>query len=665
VRAIELPDPVAQEHSERVLTRAERVLGPLTRDMRLIEVGASYSPIAPKAAGWKTTVVDHAPRRELIAKYSALGVDTAAIEEVDFIWQQGGMEEAIPPELYGSFGGLIASHVVEHLPDLISFFQSAERLLSPAGVIALALPDKRLCFDFFQPLSLTGDLLAAHAEHRVRHSRETAFNYVAYRMDTVGLVKGRSVDINGKTINLNLEHPLGSALQAFNVADESPSSPYQDSHCWFFTPSSFELVILELEHLGLISWEVSRIESASSLEFYAWLSRTQPSSRERGAAVNDARLRLLRTMLLEAKEQADAISIPMRTRSEASDSLLSGPASARIEVGGTPTISAIIPLFNGGRYIEATLRSVFSQTLLPNEIIVVDDGSTDNGTAIVERLSEKHKITLLRKQNGGQSSARNLGVSRCSGELIALLDHDDVWYPTHLEELVKPFWEHRSGSPLGWVYSNLDEINEVGQMVCRSFLTSLPARHPKRSLIDCLRTDMYVLPSASLISRTAFDEVGGFDEQLCGYEDDDLFLRLFRAGYDSVFLDSALSQWRIHPKSASYTERMVRSRETYARKLFDQFPDDWERARYYSRDFLVPRFFPAALQEWRKAIIAGDDAWIRRAWLEANYMAPLMGRGQGLRVGATLRLLRSPQVAKAIFRVRNLVRPLMLRALRS
>jgi glycosyltransferase involved in cell wall biosynthesis len=75
------------------------------------------------------------------------------------------------------------------------------------------------------------------------------------------------------------------------------------------------------------------------------------------------------------------------------------------------SIAAIIPLYNGARWIEQSIKSVLAQTLVPDEFIVVDDGSTDDGPRIVERLAQSHPIRLLRKPNGGQSSARNFGVA--------------------------------------------------------------------------------------------------------------------------------------------------------------------------------------------------------------------------------------------------------------
>lgn len=329
--------------------------------------------------------------------------------------------------------------------------------------------------------------------------------------------------------------------------------------------------------------------------------------------VNAARLSLLTAMVHETQDAIDQLE-------EAG--MITPEVTTRPRTVTGPGITAIIPLYNGSKYIEEALNSVFRQTLPPVEVIVVNDGSTDNGAgvAIVERLARSHPITLLHKLNGGQSSARNLGVKQSKTDLIALLDQDDVWYENHLEELAKPF-RSRNSPPLGWVYSNLDEIDEDGFLVSRSYLSLLSAAHPKRHIYDCMRQDMFVLPSASLIRREAFEAIGGFDEELCGYEDDDLFLRMFRAGYDNLYLDQALSKWRIYPTSTSYTFRMARSRGIYVRKLLRSFPDDAKRARYYARDLILPRFIKHALNEHQIALKEGNLDAIRATWSEVSWLA--------------------------------------------
>ena len=114
------------------------------------------------------------------------------------------------------------------------------------------------------------------------------------------------------------------------------------------------------------------------------------------------------------------------------------------------TIVAIIPLYNGAKYIRPAIESILAQERQPDEIVVVDDGSTDNGegAAIVSELTDP-RIKLLFKENGGQGSARNFGVQNSTSSLIAFLDQDDLWYPHHLRVLEKPFLENKSLPSVG------------------------------------------------------------------------------------------------------------------------------------------------------------------------------------------------------------------------
>jgi glycosyltransferase involved in cell wall biosynthesis len=321
------------------------------------------------------------------------------------------------------------------------------------------------------------------------------------------------------------------------------------------------------------------------------------------------------------------------------------------------SIAAIIPLYNGARWIEQSIKSVLAQTLAPDEFIVVDDGSTDDGPRIVERLAQSHPIRLLRKPNGGQSSARNFGVAHSKSAVIALLDQDDAWYPHHLATLIEPFHKPRS-VPLGWVYSNVDEIDESGSMVNKCLLSLISRENPKRSLAGCLGNDMFVLPSASLISRESFEAVGGFDECLCGYEDDDLFLRLFRAGHDNIFVDEPLSQWRIYQTSTSYTSRMARSRMIYAMKLFEQFPDDRVRRRYWSRDCLAPRFLSPTLGDYVRALEKRDADMFRTAVAHLQILLPYLSIKRRLILSVALTCLGRFALALAAYKAQSLVQPI-------
>ena len=337
------------------------------------------------------------------------------------------------------------------------------------------------------------------------------------------------------------------------------------------------------------------------------------------------------------------------------------PTRVSTQGGDDISIAVVIPLYNGERYIQEAIESVLRQSLPPTEVIVVDDGSTDNGPAVVDGLARRHPITLLRRPNGGQSAARNFGIAHAGSNLIALLDQDDIWYSHHLEKLAEPFLQRRTVE-LGWVYSNLDEIDEHGRLVCRSILRFLPGQHPKRDLICSLRSDMFILPSASLVSRKAFEAVGGFDEQLLGYEDDDLFLRMFRAGYDNVYLDEALSQWRLFVGSSSYSPRMAVSRMAYLRKLLAEFPDDPARGRYWRRDVLAPRFLPHLIKAFIDAVRCRDRELMRASLENLRFISKYHNGKVRIVMQLLLPLLfRFPGIARILLAAKPVLQPLTRR----
>lgn len=281
--------------------RNARLLEGLARDARLIEIGPSFNPVAPKSAGWQVTIVDHASQADLVAKYAGGAVDTGLIEPVDVVWAGGPLHEAVPAECHGSYAALIACHVAEHLPDLIGFLRSAERLVHPErGALLLAVPDKRLCFDFFRPPSTTGQFLEAHRAGRSRHLPRAMFDHVAYSA-TDG---GRAGWGHQQLAELRLEHTLEQAAGQMDLAEAG--TDYTDCHGWQFTPASFELLILEFGALDLTDWRVEWMEPRPAVEFLVRLVRGREGFAS-AAAREARRLDLLKRMVLEQRDQADRL----------------------------------------------------------------------------------------------------------------------------------------------------------------------------------------------------------------------------------------------------------------------------------------------------------------------------------------------------------------------
>jgi SAM-dependent methyltransferase len=282
-----------------MLDRVHKLRQPIGRSAKILEVGPSFNPIAPRSEGWQSFIVDHASKWDLVEKYkSDQAVDITKIEAVDFIWRQGYLHDSLPQSLLGTFDVCLASHVIEHIPDFIGFFLSLERILHQQGVISLAVPDKRFCFDYFKPITTTGELLAAHANNRMRHSKKTAFDQFAYNVR------------NGDQIAWG-QHPpgeftfitsLADAHRAFNDKNESNQAPYVDFHAWYFTPASFELIVLELAALDVFDFHIAERFATEGPEFIVVLrkGRTHFASE---AALQAQRLALLKGTLMDTREQ--------------------------------------------------------------------------------------------------------------------------------------------------------------------------------------------------------------------------------------------------------------------------------------------------------------------------------------------------------------------------
>lgn len=247
--------------------RSRVLMAGVSKEHRIIEVGASFRPLAPKRDGWKTCIVDHETRENLIAKYAGADIRPEEIEEVDIVWREGQLHNAVPQEFVGCCDAVIVSHVLEHLPDLIGFLKSVRLLVHDQGRLIFALPDKRWCFDCFRSPTLAGDVLQAHHEHRQVHSFAARFNEIAYSITADGKI---GWGFREKVRNLRFFHPL---RRIHDLVQSGPvdQSTYEDAHAWHFTPASFKLLVLDLALAGACDWRVEWIKSGQAVEFLGHL----------------------------------------------------------------------------------------------------------------------------------------------------------------------------------------------------------------------------------------------------------------------------------------------------------------------------------------------------------------------------------------------------------
>lgn len=250
-----------------------------------VEFGASYNPIVPKKDGYNVYVVDHSDETKLREIYAAHAVEVSRIEPVDAIDDGGELTNLLPPGQ--RFDYVIASHVFEHLPDPIRFLQRCERALKPGGKLFLLLPDRRFTFDFFRPVSSTGDLLRAYLEGRTRHDPGNLFDH--YSMSALKDGAFIWTDGTGGTFTINGSVPYGYAVAV------QPAGPYVDCHAWVFTPPSFRLILSDLRETGLTTLGESEFFDTVGCEFFMVLTAG-------GSSTPLNRLELAHEVLREANQ---------------------------------------------------------------------------------------------------------------------------------------------------------------------------------------------------------------------------------------------------------------------------------------------------------------------------------------------------------------------------
>lgn len=204
-------------------------------------------------------------------------------------------------------------------------------------------------------------------------------------------------------------------------------------------------------------------------------------------------------------------------------------------------ISVVIPAYNAAAFLPRCLKSVFAQTLAPEEVIVVDDGSTDNTAAVAAGLGAR----VVRRKNGGLSAARNTGIQHAAGEWIALLDADDMWAAEKLQRQVASI-----GSRTVLVYTGIRIFDDSGTREYSLAISPTAARR-------VLRYSNPISPSTVIVRRDAVMQDGGFREDIRACEDWEMWVRLQRMGQFEAIPDP-LTDYYVYSNSLSANpERML------------------------------------------------------------------------------------------------------------
>jgi glycosyltransferase involved in cell wall biosynthesis len=218
--------------------------------------------------------------------------------------------------------------------------------------------------------------------------------------------------------------------------------------------------------------------------------------------------------------------------------------------GGVASVSVIVPMFNGARYVREALESIRQQAYSPIEVIVVDDGSTDGGAEIV--AAEFPGVRCLRREHAGLSAARNAGLDLAGGTWIGFLDCDDLWAPGKIKKQTE------------WLASRPDMEALFGHI--RQFYTPEDAASLRRSYRYSREVLPGIHPDTILASAAAVRRVGAFNPGVAMGEFLDWFARARDAGLAYGVIPDVLAFRRIHSSNMSITRRKEAAPE-YARLL--------------------------------------------------------------------------------------------------
>lgn len=234
-----------------------------------------------------------------------------------------------------------------------------------------------------------------------------------------------------------------------------------------------------------------------------------------------------------------------------------------------PKVSVIIPTYNYGHFLGEAIQSVLDQTFQDWELIVVDDGSTDNTREVVAAFADP-RIRYVYQENRGNPAARNAALKLAAGEYIACLDADDMWFPEMLQKLVAQL--DSLPPTVGLVYSDVYLFNNEDGAIIRRFLQG--RRPPQGRIFDhLLDTDgWFISDTGSLIRREVFERVGLYDESLLRYQDWEMWVRI-AAAYEVAALDEPLARCRRHSGNATKgLEKMYQWGQAARRKVMASYP---------------------------------------------------------------------------------------------
>ena len=305
----------------------------------------------------------------------------------------------------------------------------------------------------------------------------------------------------------------------------------------------------------------------------------------------------------------------------------------------------VIPAHNAARFIATTLASIQRQTIVPSDVVVVDDGSSDQ-TAVVARAAGARVV--IQSESKGPSASRNRGVAETSAPVVAFLDADDEWMPDHAERILRAL----AAEGIAFAGSDAERFGAESGVVKTALTNTEPV-----DLRDLLIRDNPIIQSSVMISRDAFDRAGGYDETMRLSEDYDLWTRVAEHGM-FAYVNVPTVRRRMHDQQASQRFRAdlvgawwdVR-RRCVARRLIG--------ASASEREHVLALLYTASVSDLEWAIWTGESEMLAlvRDELHATDLALALGNRLGAVGGVGVPARRVSQDLRCAGRaVANMVR---------
>lgn len=262
---------------KRRIFREVRFLDGITKEQKGLEIGPSHSPVVPKREGYHVETLDWLDQAGLRERYKNDHVDLDAIEPVDYVWKSGSYSRLIQKSDYYDY--IIASHMIEHTTDFAGFLQDCSNLLHEEGILRLAVPDKRYCFDHYRYTTSLAEVLN---NAYMPNDLQSVGNVAEYYMNVVSrkgqiswkkpVLPGWDFLMKRRGKDYRFLHDKQTAMDGMRRVCEKQ---YIDIHHYVFTPASFALLIYDLRVLEVIDMKITHMWNTRRNEFIVTLQKTK------------------------------------------------------------------------------------------------------------------------------------------------------------------------------------------------------------------------------------------------------------------------------------------------------------------------------------------------------------------------------------------------------